>query len=246
MSPAKLMANPLVQKLTKDKDKPKSPKLRGSKQSTPHGSRRSSRGQRLPKPETPLDQKLPQQHWPLKEDQLWSTELLAEYVHKSGSNSMRADPDMARHTFPKKSDTRRSLLDIARGGEAGDDPRLPAHINRLHDIELRIKTQQQKAISDAEKKLVNDEHQLRHRIERRLNEVEMKLHIALSEDRQRWQKKANMMTIRDGYHKSRAKMKSTFNPKPPRQLTDPMMSATSVYGRQAYSTGGARDNSTAH
>jgi len=69
---------------------------------------------------------------------------------------------------------------------------------------------------------------------RRLNEVEMRLHIALSEDRQRWQRKANQMTIRDGYHKNRAKMKASFAPKPAPPLTDPMMSATSVYGRQPY------------
>jgi len=58
----------------------------------------------------------------------------------------------------------------------------------------------------------------------------MRLQIALSEDRQRWQKKAQQMTIRDGYIKNKSKMKQGYNPKHPPALTDPMQVAVTITG----------------
>lgn len=114
MSPTKVVNNPTVVKLSKS------------------GSR----------PGVPATPPLARKNWPLKEDKLWSTDLLSEYVKKSHSqiekNPVSAAflPDVQRHTIPAGAPPRKSLLDVAAADAPGS--RLPEHINRMNIIEKRI------------------------------------------------------------------------------------------------------------
>jgi len=227
MSPNRVMNNPVVTKLSRSQEANRSPPPTSA-------PKLSGIPQRLT-PVTPPFINDKHRNWPLQDNKVWNTDLLSEYVSKS-RNQLSINPAGASFpggaTFPMGAPPRKSLLEVA---GAGEEITLPEHIQRLHGIEQRIHHAQAKQLSSMEEKLAHDEARLRARIERRLDEVETRLHVALSEDRKRWQKKAQHMTVREGYHQNRAKMKSSFNAKPTQSsLVDPMLSATNVYGRTPY------------